>query len=97
MAMIRIRMTGNRDDADSLINVLHGIEGIEHVEEVDDLVPIMRDDSSSSENSDDLGGGSSTYYVEVQAPNRSHADMVREVAEIYARRSGTAVEIVDDF
>jgi len=97
MATVRIRFTGNREDADSLINVLHGIDGIEHVEEVDDLMPVMRDDSSSSENSDDMGGGSSTYYVEVHAPNRTHADTVREAAELYARRSGSGVEIVDEF
>jgi len=62
-----------------------------------DLMPVMRDDSSSSENSDDMGGGSSTYYVEVLAPNRSHAETVRETAERYARRSGSGVEIVDEF
>lgn len=97
MATVRIRFTGNREDAESLITVLHGIDGIEHVEEVDDLMPAMRDDSSSSENSDDMGGGSSTYYVEVFAPNRSHAETVRQAAERYARRTGSGVEIVDEF
>ena len=42
MGMIRIRVIGSRDDADSMLTVLHGIDGIEHVEEIDDLMPTMR-------------------------------------------------------
>jgi hypothetical protein len=95
MPMVRMRLTGSREDADSLINTLHGIEGIEHVEEVDDLVPVMRDDSSSSELTDDVG--SSTYFIEVQAPNRGHAEAVKLLAERHTEQLGAAMEIVDEF
>ena len=67
MPMIRFLLTGSRDNADTVINALHGIEDVEHVEEVDDLTPQMRDDSSSSELTDDDGPG--TYYIEVDTPN----------------------------
>lgn len=95
MPMVRLRLTGSREDADSLINTLHGIEGIEHVEEVDDLVPMMRDDSSSSELSDDIG--STVYCLEVQAPNAGHAEAVRLLAERHTEQLGAALEIVDEF
>ena len=39
MPTLRIRITGTRDDADTLITTLHGIDGIEHVEEIDDQSP----------------------------------------------------------
>lgn len=95
MSMIRIRLIGNRNDADTLINTLHGIDGIEHVEEVDDLMPAMRDDSSSSELTDDNEGH--IYRIEVMAPNRLRAHAVRAVSELEAARLGTAVEFVDGF
>lgn len=95
MPMVRMRLSGNRDDADTVINALHGIDGIEHVEEVDDLAPKMRDDSSSNELVDDSEG--SIYYVEVMAPNALRADAVRSVAEFEATKLGIAVEFVDEF
>ena len=95
MPMIRMRLIGTRDDADTVINALHGIDGIEHVEEVDDLQPKMRDDSSSSELVDDIEG--TVYYLEVLAPNALRADAVRSVAELEAANLGIAVEFVDEF
>jgi hypothetical protein len=93
--MVRMRLIGNRNDADTVINALHGIDGIEHVEEVDDLTPMMRDDSSSSELVDDSEGN--VYYVEVNAPNALHADAVRAVAEVEAGQLDMGVEFVDEF
>ncbi len=95
MPMVRMRLVGNRDDADSVINALHGIDGIEHVEEVDDLTPTMRDDSSSSELVDDSEG--KIYYVEVRAPNTRRVDAVQSVAEFIGRERGMVVEFVDEF
>ncbi len=95
MSMVRMRLSGNRDDADTVINALHGLDGIEHVEEVDDLSPKMRDDSSSSELVDDSEG--SVYFVEVDAPNDNRADAVRTVAEEVGAKRGMAVEFVDEF
>jgi hypothetical protein len=95
MPMVRFRLSGSRDDADSVINVLHGIEDVEHVEEVDDLVPKMRDDSSSSELVDD--SESSLFYIEVDAPDEVIAEVVRGVAERAARNLGAAVEFTDEF
>lgn len=95
MPMVRMRLIGSRDDADTVINALHGIDGIEHVEEVDDLTPMMRDDSSSSELVDDSEG--KVYFVEVLAPNTHRADAVQGVVEIIGRERGMAVEFVDEF
>lgn len=95
MPMVRLRLVGNRDDADTLINALHGIDGIEHVEEVDDLTPMMRDDSSSSELVDDSEG--KVYCVEVHAPNANRVDAVQSVAEFIGRERGMVVELVDEF
>ncbi|WP_430390653.1 hypothetical protein [Dyella sp. 20L07] len=95
MPTIRIRMTGSRDDADTLLTTLHGIDGIEHVEELDDPMPYERDDSSSSELIDD--NGSELFLIEVQAADNLHADAVRAVTEVEASLLGAVVEFVDEF
>ena len=95
MPMVRMRLIGSREDADAVINALHGIDGIEHVEEVDDLEPMMRDDSSSSELVDDSEGHA--YCVEVLAPNALRAEAVRSVVDYIGSARGMAVEFVDAF
>lgn len=95
MPMIRIRMIGSREQADQIINALHGIDGIEHVEEVDDLIPNWRDDSSSSELVDDASGG--LYRIEVRAADVRHANAVRDVVEYEAFSLGAVAEFVDEF
>jgi vacuolar-type H+-ATPase subunit I/STV1 len=95
MPMVRMRLIGSREDADTVINALHGIDGIEHVEEVDDLSPTMRDDSSSSELVDDSEGH--VYYLEVRAPNANRVDAVQSVAEFIGRERGMGVEFVEEF
>ena len=94
MSLIRLRLIGTRDAADSIISVLHGIDGIEHVEEIEDLMLGMRDDSSSAQLVDDNEGR--VFMVEVDAPDDMHADAVRVVAEAEARRLDAGLEIVDD-
>ncbi|KRE97841.1 hypothetical protein ASG87_15055 [Frateuria sp. Soil773] len=94
MPMIRIRLIGSREEADTVISALHGIDGIEHVEEIDDLVPQMRDDSSSSELVDDSEGH--LYTIEVDAPDDLYADAVRGVAEVEANRLNAGIEFVED-
>ena len=95
MTMVRFRLTGQRDDADAVINALHGLDGVEHVEEVDDLVPAMRDDSSSSAPLD--GPGDRVFRVEVQAPDDRHEDTVRDVAARVGAARGVGLEFVDVF
>ncbi|MHA6203002.1 hypothetical protein ACXU4B_01090 [Dyella soli] len=95
MPTIRIRMTGSRDDADTLLSTLHGIDGIEHIEEIDDQTAIMRDDSSSSDLIDDNGG--ELFLIEVLAADSLHADAVRAVTEVEASLLGAVVEFVDEF
>ena len=95
MSLLRIRITGNADDALAVSDLLHGLEGIEHVEETDDLMPHMDDeDSSSAGLSDGLGGG--VHELEVDAPNDYTAGRVREAVEELAYRLGLLVEFVDD-
>lgn len=95
MPMIRFRLIGSREDADTVISALHGVDGIEHVEEVDDLMLRMRDDSSSAQLIDDSEG--KVYVVEVDAPDDLHADAVRGVAEVAAHRLDAGIEFVDEF
>jgi len=95
MPMVRMRLIGSREDADAVINAVHGIEGIEHVEEVDDLMSAMRDDSSSSELVDDSEGH--VYCVEVMAPNTPRAEAVRSLVDYIVDGRGMAVEFVDEF
>ncbi|WNL47563.1 hypothetical protein RKE25_07990 [Dyella sp. BiH032] len=95
MPMIRMRIFGNHDSADTLINTLRGIEGIEHVEDVDEeSMDEMRDDSSSSELVDDNPG--SIVRVEIEAPGNK-VETVRNVAELGARELALMVEFVDEF
>ena len=95
MPLLRIRITGNADDALAVSDLLHGLEGIEHVEEISDLMPHMDDeDSSSAGLSDGLGGG--VHELEVDAPNDYTAGRVREAVEELAYRLGLLVEFVDD-
>lgn len=94
MPTIRIRMTGTRDDADTLLTILHGIDGIEHVEEIDDPSQDMREDSSSSDLVDD--NSAELFFIEVTARDTLHADAVRAVAEVEASVLGALVEFTDD-
>ena len=95
MPTIRIRMTGSRDSADTMVTILHGIDGIEHVEELDDETGYLRDDSSSTDLVDDNGG--ELFLIEVQASDALHAAAVRAVTEVEASLLGAAVEFVDEF
>jgi hypothetical protein len=93
--MIRIRLTGSRDDVDLLLTTLHGIDGIEHVEEVDEPMDAMRDDSSSNALVDDSEG--SLYRIEVQVPDTLRDEAVHAVAETQAMQRGYALEFVEEF
>jgi hypothetical protein len=95
MPTIRIRMTGSRDDADTLLNILHGIDGVEHVEEIEDETAEAREDSSSNELVDD--NGAELFLIEVLATDRLHADAVRAVTEVQSSQLDSVVEIVDEF
>ncbi|MET0331817.1 MAG: hypothetical protein ABW154_10350, partial [Dyella sp.] len=95
MPLIRLRLIGSRDDADTLINLLHGIERIERVEEIDDLIPQMRDDSSSAGLIEDNEGR--VFHIEIQAPNDKVADTVRDLASEQTMALGAVLEIVDEF
>lgn len=95
MAMIRFRLIGSRDDADTVIAGLHGMNGIERIEEIDDLMPDMRDDSSSSQSASD--SQTHAYCVEVEVPTDSGADAVRGSAEVLAHACEAGIEFVDEF
>ena len=83
MPLLRLRVTGSEDDARAIGNLLVSLDGIEHVEEVADLMPRMDDsDSSSAGLPDDRGPG--THEIEIEAPNRSSAEKVREAVEALA-------------
>lgn len=95
MAIIRIRISGNRDNIDTLLHAVRGIEGIEHVEDVDEeSMDEMRDDSSSSDLIDDSLGD--VVRVEIEAPQKK-VELVRNVAALATRELDIAVEFVDEF
>jgi hypothetical protein len=93
MPLIQLRITGDREIFDDVLNAIHGIDRVERVEEIDDFGMGVRDDSSSSELSDDIG--SKTYTLEVEVPNDKVGEEVRSVAEETAGTREAAIEFVD--
>lgn len=95
MPLLRLRVTGGEDSARAIGNLLTSIDGIEHVEEISDLMPHMDDsDSSSAGLPDDMGPG--LHVLEVDAPNRSTANKVREAVEAIAFDLDVLVEFESD-
>ena len=95
MPLLRLRVTGSEDAARAIGNLLTSIDGIEHVEEVADLMPHMDDpDSSSAGLPDDMGPG--LQVIEVDAPNLSTANKVREAVEALAFDLDVLVEFESD-
>lgn len=95
MPLLRLRVTGGDDAARTIGNLLTSIDGIEHVEEVADLMPHMDDaDSSSAGLVDDMGPG--LHVIEIDAPNRSTANKVREAVEALAFDLDVLVEFESD-
>ena len=95
MPILRIRITGNADDALAVSDLLHGMEGIEHVEETDDLMPHMDDDDSSSLGlSDDIGPG--IHELEVEVGNSTTAQKAQQAVELLARDRGLVIEYEHD-
>ncbi|KJV27776.1 hypothetical protein [Luteibacter yeojuensis] len=92
MPRIQLRITGDRDVFDDVINAIHGLDRIEYVEEIDDFMNDFRDDSSSQNLSDDMS--SKTYTVEIEVPNDKVGERVREVAEETAGSREAAIEFV---
>ena len=93
MPLIRLRITGDRDIFDDVVNAIHGIDNVERVEEIDDFMSDFRDDSSSQNLSDDMS--SRAYTVEVEAP-KNRLERVREVAEEAAGSREATIEFVDE-
>jgi hypothetical protein len=92
MPRIQLRITGDRDVFDDVVNAIHGLDRIEYVEEIDDFASDIRDDSSSLDLSDDVG--SRTFTVEIEVPNDKVGERVREVAEETAGTREAAIEFV---
>lgn len=92
MPRIQLRITGDRDVFDDVVNAIHGLDRIEYVEEIDDFMNDFRDDSSSQNLSDDMS--SKTYTVEIEVPNDRVGERVREVAEETAGSREAAIEFV---
>ena len=96
MPTVRIRLTGPDHATTAMIAVLHGIEGVEHIEEVNDLMPHMDDEDSSSAGLHDVRG-LQMHEIEIEAPNASTAERVRDLAEAAAIDLQATVEFVDEF
>ena len=95
MPQLRIRITGDEDASRAIRDLLTSIPGIEHVEEIDDLMPHMDDpDSSSAGLSDDEGPG--THLLEIEAPNETAVDRVRELVRELAFQLDVLAEFESD-
>ena len=95
MPLLRLRLTGRDDDVRAIANLLQSLDGIEHVEEVDDLMPHMDDADSRSAGLSDVEGPD-THELEVDAPNESTAQKVREAVEALAFDLDIVVEFEQD-
>jgi hypothetical protein len=95
MSNIRIRLTGNQDQANALATALHGLDHIERVELVADQMRGIRDDSSSNALNDDVGPD--LHCIEVETSGKSAAAEVHSVVETSAMEQGVVVEFVDRF
>jgi hypothetical protein len=93
MPRIQLRITGDRDIFDDVMNAIHGVDRVERVEEIDDFGMGFRDDSSSLNLSDDAS--SKTYTLEVEVPNETVGEEVRAVAEETAGTREAALEFVN--
>jgi hypothetical protein len=93
MPRIQLRITGDRDIFDDVMNAIHGVDRVERVEEIDDFGMGIRDDSSSLDLSDDAS--SKTYTLEVEVPNDKVGEEVRAVAEETAGTREAALEFVN--
>lgn len=95
MSLMRMRITGGEDATRAIGNLLTSIDGVEHVEEIADLMSHMDDaDSSSAGLPDDMGPG--MHMLEVEAPNQSTANKVREAVEALAFDLDVLVEFESD-
>lgn len=95
MPLLRMRLTGSDDAVRAVTNLLQSLDGIEHVEEIDDLMPHMDDADSSSAGLSDVEGPD-THELEVDAPNESTAQKVREAVEALAFDLDIIVEFEQD-
>ena len=84
MPTLRMRLTGSEDDTRAMMNLLQSLDGIEHVEEVADLMPHMDDADSSSAGLSENTIGPDAHEIEIEAPNPSTANKVREAVEALA-------------
>lgn len=95
MPLLRLRVTGSEDAARAIGNLLTSIDGVEHVEEVADLMPHMDDpDSSSAGLPDDAGPP--MQVLEVDAPNLTTANKVKQAVEALAFDLDVLVEFESD-
>ncbi|WP_448096983.1 hypothetical protein [Luteibacter yeojuensis] len=92
MPRVLLRITGDRDIFDDVVNAIHGVDRVERVEEIDDFMSDFRDDSSSQNLSDDMS--SRTYTLEVEVPNEKVGERVREIAEETAGTREAAIEFI---
>ena len=83
MPTLRMRLTGSEDDTRAMMNLLQSLDGIEHVEEVADMMSRMDDADSSSAGLSDVSGPDA-HEIEIEAPNPSTANKVREAVEALA-------------
>lgn len=95
MPQLRIRITGGEDKARAIANLINSIDGIEHVEEIAGLMPHMDDPDSSSAGLSDLTNDN-TQMLEIEAPNLSTANKVRQAVEALAFDLDVMVEFETD-
>lgn len=96
MSVLRFRVTGSPASIERVLDRLSDLDGVVRAEQVADLMPHLDDeDSSSAGLAENQGTGIAALEIEVE--DDDGAVLVRRVAELEARETGAALELVDRF
>ncbi|WP_269789912.1 hypothetical protein [Stenotrophomonas sp. Iso1] len=97
MATLQLRLTGDDDAAQAMLDLLKDFDGVEWAEDVADLEPDAGaddEDSSSAGLSDNAGPGNHMIRVEIADDSTRHR--VLAAAQTLAEHLGTVLEIDDE-
>jgi hypothetical protein len=96
MTILRFRVTGTAASIERVLDRLADLDGVVRAEQVADLMPHLDDDDSSSAGLAE-NEGADVGALEIEVEDDDGAELVRRVAELEARESGAALELVERF
>lgn len=96
MTTLHFRVTGTTAAIERMLDRLADLEGVVRAEQVADLMPHLDDEDSSSAGLAE-NDGADVGALQIEVEDDGSAELVRRVAELEARESGAALELVDRF